>query len=76
MNPCSGLSLLALSALVMVSCLSSCFVQGSSLNRAQILAAGAAGIPDFEEKDWIKDEVAKGVIIVINYIINQVLDNK
>ena len=42
-------------------------VQGGSLNRAGILGAQ---IPDFEEKERIKDEVAKEVIVfLVDFIL-------
>ena len=55
-----GLSLLILqlSSLLLVSC-SLEFVHGNTLTRGQIL--GSRGGGDFEEKERIKDEVAKEV---------------
>ena len=50
---------MVLSSLLLVSCLK--FVRGNTLTRAQILGGGGGG-GDFEEKERIKDEVAKEVI--------------
>lgn len=61
----SGWLLALLASLMAVSCWSA-FAEGSALNRAQILSA----IPDFEEKDRIKDEVAKEVSKYLVHVLS------